>query len=155
MAARAKALNEMRMIHTAFLITIFLFIFVVQMSSFAENSVSRSTEIAIACAAIADIGVGFALRKQYLNRAERAVAVEGDSEKAMRIWRLANLVSFAHAETVALFGFALKFLGASWKLAGPFFLVGFALLLLWTPRLDLPLSASAPQPPIPPPTGTD
>ncbi len=39
---------------------------------------------------------------------------------------------------VPLFGLLLKFLGASWNVAGPFFAVGILLMLVWTPRLELP-----------------
>ena len=51
---------------------------------------------------------------------------------------MAKVILSAHAETIALFGFALKWLGASWLIAGPFFALAFLLLLAWTPRLDLP-----------------
>ena len=149
MPSSQKALNEARLLHAAFLITIFLFIFVVHIAAIGERSISFSIVAGIVCVAVADIGVGFTLRRQFMNKAEQALEVEFDARKALADWRVANILSFAHAETVALFGVALKFLGASWKIAGPFFFVGFALLLLWTPRLDLPLSPAASSPPPP------
>jgi hypothetical protein len=45
-----------------------------------------------------------------------------------------NLVSFAFAESVMLFGVVLKFLGERWSVASLFFGVGLLLLLLWSPR---------------------
>jgi len=149
MPSSQKALNEARLLHAAFLTTIFLFVLVVHLAAIGERPVSLSLVAGIGCAAVADIGVGFMLRKQYMNKAEQALQVEFDARKALAAWRLANILSFAQAETVTLFGVGLKFLGASWKIAGPFFFIGFALLLLWTPRLDLPASSGAPSPPAP------
>jgi hypothetical protein len=149
MPSSQKALNEAHLLHAAFLTTIFLFVFVLHLAAIGERPVSLSLVAGIGCAAVADIGVGFMLRKQYMNKAEQALQVEFDAPKALAAWRLANILSFAQAETVTLFGVALKFLGASWKIAGPFFFIGFALLLLWTPRLDLPASSGAPSPPAP------
>lgn len=150
MPSSQKALSQARLLHAAFLTTIFLSIFVVHLAAIGERPVSLSLVAGIGCAAVADIGVGFMLRKQYMNKAEQALEVEFDARKALAAWRVANILSFAHAQTVAMFGVALKSLGASWKIAGPFFFMGFALLLLWTPRLDLPLSSGASSPPHPP-----
>jgi hypothetical protein len=57
-----------------------------------------------------------------------------ENTQALVQWRSVNIVSFAQAETVTLFGVALKFLGAGWPVAGVFFFAGLA-LLLWTPRI--------------------
>jgi hypothetical protein len=35
-------------------------------------------------------------------------------------------------------GFLVKMLGADWRTAGPFFAAGILLMVLWTPRLDVP-----------------
>ena len=148
-ATREKTVLEVRLLHTAFLITVFLFIACIQLVASPERPVSQEIVLAIAAVAFADITLGFTMRKKFMNKATKEFESNGEN-RALQVWRFANIYSFAHAETIVLLGFALKFLGASWKIAGPFFFVGFALLLLWTPRLELPLSAGAPPPPSPP-----
>jgi hypothetical protein len=41
-----------------------------------------------------------------------------ENTQALVQWRSVNIVSFAQAETVTLFGVARKFLGAGWPVAG-------------------------------------
>jgi hypothetical protein len=94
MPSSQKALNEARLLHAAFLTTIFLFVFVVHLAAIGERPVSLSLVAGIGCAAVADIGVGFMLRKQYMNKAEQALQVEFDARKALAAWRLANILSF-------------------------------------------------------------
>jgi hypothetical protein len=148
-AAREKALLEVRVLHAAFVTTVFLFIVCVQLMARPQRPVSQEIVWAIAAVAFADITLGFTMRKKFMNKATEEFESKGES-RALQAWRFANIYSFAHAETIVLFGFVLKFIGASWKIAGPFFFVGFALLVLWTPRLELPLSAAAPAPPASP-----
>jgi hypothetical protein len=63
-----KALSQARLLHAAFLTTIFLSIFVVHLAAIGERPVSLSLVAGIGCAAVADIGVGFMLRKQCMNK---------------------------------------------------------------------------------------
>jgi hypothetical protein len=63
------------------------------------------------------------------------------SHATVAAFGFANITSFAQAETVALFGVALKFLGVSWAMAGGFFVVGLALMMLWTPRVPVWVNA--------------
>jgi hypothetical protein len=153
MASREQTITAVRILHFAFLATIFLFILFLHFAAPTEAAISLSIVAAIACAALADIAFGVTNRRKYMDTVLLVLTVESDEAKALRLWRVANIISFVHAETVALLGFALKVLGANWKIAGPFFTIGFLLLLLWTPRLELPVSASRPAPP--PPMGTD
>ena len=145
-----KTLQAARLLHTAFLATIFMFILCIHLAAPAERSVSPIIPIAFTCVAIGDIGVGFVRRRMLMAKVTETFERECDVSKALEQWRIANIASFVHAETVALFGVALKFLGASWKIASPFFFVGFALLLLWMPKLDLPAESRPPTSPLTP-----
>ena len=125
---------EVRVIHGAFLMTIFLFVVVCRISAPPEQPISYATVTAFVGVAIADIALGL-VRRQQLSRDSAEVArSEANMSKALNHWRMFNITSFVHAETVALFGVALKFLGASWAIAAGFFVIGFALLVFWTPR---------------------
>ena len=146
MASREKAVIEVRILHAAFLMTVFLLAFTVQMFHGAEQPISPVVPLAIACVAVSDIGVGFMMRKKFMDKATEVFASKGEG-KGLQAWRLANIYSFAHAEAVVLLGVTLKALGANWKIAAPFFAVGFALLVWWTPRMELAASTNAAAPP--------
>jgi hypothetical protein len=145
MASREKTLIEVRILHAVFLMTVFLLAFTVQMFNRQEQPVSPVIPLAIACVAVSDIGIGFVMRKKLMDKATEVFASKEEG-KGLQAWRFANIYSFAHAETVVLLGVTLKALGANWKVAAPFFAVGFALLVWWTPRMELtaPTNAAAP-----------
>lgn len=84
-----------------------------------------------------DVAGGVALRKKRVGAPMEVLRCEPENGVALAQWRGGNIFSFAQAETVTLFGVALKFLGASWSVAGIFFLLELVLMLLWTPRLDI------------------
>jgi hypothetical protein len=133
----AKALKGMRIIHVAFVWTWFLFVLVIQIVKPVEQSVSPTILYAITAVAASDVVFGFVRRKGWLEASVEILRAQPENTQALVQWRTGNIVSFVQAETVTLFGVALKFLGASWPVAGAFFFVGLALLLLWTPRLDI------------------
>src|SRR5262245_3614681 len=111
MGAREKTLGTTRLMHGAFLTTVLVFILVARLAGPPERPVAPEIALAIAAVACADMVVGFALRRRFLQRATDALTSDGEA-RALAAWRFANLYSFAHAETVVLFGLVLKFLGA-------------------------------------------
>jgi hypothetical protein len=70
------------------------------------------------------------------------LGVDPQDATSLKQWRSGQIVSFAFAESVVLYGFLLKFLGAGWNIAGMFFVVGILVLLAWTPKLEVPGSNS-------------
>jgi len=91
----------------------------------------------LAAVAVTDVMVGIAVRKKRVDAPMEVLRREPENGGALTQWRAGNIFSFAQAETVTLFGVALKFLGANWSVAGIFFFLGLVLMLLWTPRLDV------------------
>ena len=137
MGAREKSLQQMRVLHLAFVITWFLFIFILQVQ--LKPSVSPIEPItvgALALAAVSSVSIGWTMRGKQLEMATEVLRREPEDRSALARWRFANILSCAFAESVTLFGFALKVLGASWGIAGWFFAGGLILLLLWAPRLE-------------------
>ena len=123
------------------------FVLVCRLSAPPERPVSNMTLIPMGLVAVGDIAIGSARRRRYLQDCQDFFKAEANLRKALGRWYMGNIVSFVHAETVALFGLALKFLGASWLIAGPFFTVGLAVMLVWTPRTP-DWAAGVPHPPI-------
>ena len=149
MASAEKAILNVRVIHIGFVITIFLLVLVCLSSAPTEHPVSHTTVAAPGCAAAVDIAVGFAMRRKRMRDCEQRFQKDANAARTLEIWRVANITSFAQAETVALFGVALKFLGASWAAAGGFLLVGLALMMCWTPRVPVCANTPVLPPPIP------
>jgi hypothetical protein len=101
MASAEKAILNVRVIHIAFVITIFLLVLVCRIGAPTEHPVSHTTVAAFGCAAAADIAVGFALRQKRMRDCEERFQTEPNAAKALEIWRVANITSFAQAETGA------------------------------------------------------
>jgi len=137
MGPREKTLQQVRLVHLAFVVTWFLFIFVLQFElKPAVRPIEPIVLGAIVLAAVSSVNVGWTMRRKLLARAAEALQQELQDGADLARWRAANILSFAFAESVMLFGFVLKMMGASWGIAGWFFAGGLILLLLWTPRLE-------------------
>ena len=137
MASLAKTYKELRLLHFAFVLTWFLFILCIQVVKPQARTVQPMVFYALAVVVITDVAVGVALRKKRVDAPMEVLRREPENARALTQWRVGNIFLFAQAETVTLFGVALKFLGANWSVAGIFFFLGLVLMLLWTPRLDV------------------
>ena len=137
MASLAKTYKELRFFHFMFVRTWFLFILCIQVVKPQARTVQPMIFYALAIVVIMDMALGVALRKKRVDAPIEVLRREPENGGALAQWRAGNIFSFAQAETVTLFGVALKFLGANWSFAGIFSLLGLVLMLLWTPRLDV------------------
>ena len=132
-----NSLTQVRVVHAAFVTTWFLFLLVIHLTAPVQQHVSLTVVQAVALVALTDIGLALYFRSQYMGRSAEALREQPGDTAGLARWRTGNIVSFTFAETITLCGLALKFLGADWRIAGPFFAVGLVLLLLWFPRLDI------------------
>jgi len=126
--------SQLRLIHFAFVITWFMYLAVLIYLKFPESQVPTVFPLVLGFVAISTISVGQTLR-QRLVIAPAAALVSGPENKTiLRRWRAGNIVSFAFAESIMLFGVVLKFLGERWSIVAIFFAVGLLMLLLWSPK---------------------
>lgn len=86
------------------------------------------------------LAAGFFIRSRLVEPAREALRSNPEDAGAAGRWRTGVILSLVFAETVLLFGFALRILDASWNVCGVFYGVGIFFLLAWTPRLELPPS---------------
>jgi hypothetical protein len=121
LASLAKTNKEVRLLHFVFLLTWFLFILCIQVAKPQARTVQPTILYALAIVGIMDVAGGVALRKKRVGAPMEVLRCEPENGVALAQWRGGNIFSFAQAETVTLFGVALKFLGASWSVAGIFF----------------------------------
>ncbi len=132
-----RALLEVRVLHGFFVITILLFIFVIFQANPQEQPLEKVIPLAVAAVNVATIFAGVILRSRILTPSVGILRSNPGNTQALGRWRLGQLLSFTLAESIALFGLALKFVGADWKTVGPFFAASILLLLFWIPKLDV------------------
>ena len=94
----------------------------------------RNIYFAITLFAITTVGIIFAVRRLFVLRSEETLVSEPENAAALNRWRAGYLVIYALSESVALFGFVLRILGFKLSEITPFYLAGFALMLLFGPR---------------------
>jgi len=138
MSKMQMTLRNVRIIHGVILVSVLLYMLVIFQVHPREGYLSPAMPGAFAVFCATEIAVALFLRSRLLPPCMEILRSNPGDPQALGRWRTGNIISFVFAETVALFGFALKFLGTSWFVAGPFFAAALFLLLIWTPRIDLP-----------------
>ncbi len=88
-------------------------------------------------AAVSTVGVGVFLRSTLVFPSAEKISADSQDAAALIRWRTGIIASFSCAESVALMGFLLKFLGVSWNMSIFFFVAAILLLLAWSPHLDV------------------
>jgi F0F1-type ATP synthase membrane subunit c/vacuolar-type H+-ATPase subunit K len=144
MTQQGLALKMLRTLQAAFILSVVLYAFVgekfMALSATAPASplVTGFTVVAMGMMLIALI-----VRSRMVGPARERLEAAADDLDALKRWRLGTLISFVLIESVALYGFVLRVLGATRSQAAPFYLAAIVTMLIWTPRLDLGSSGSA------------
>jgi len=94
----------------------------------------RNVYFAITLVAITTVGIIFAVRRLFVLRSEAMLISEPENAAALTRWRMGHLAIYALSESVALFGLVLRIMGFNLSEVTPFYLAGFALMLLFGPR---------------------
>lgn len=126
--------QRLRLIHTAFVFTWFMYIGLVVYLQLPEKPVPPVIPVALGVAAVSSISVARILRQKLLVEPARTLVSDPENAPILRRWVSGNIVSFAFAESIVLFGVVLRFLGERWRVAAIFFGAGLLLLLFWAPR---------------------
>ena len=128
--------QRMRLIHGAFVVSWFLFILVLKFAVPPQSpgNIPGFLPLVFGFVCVSEVGLAFFLREQIVTSAEAVLKSDPENSTALAKWRTGNLLSFCFAETITLFGLALKLLGFEWRVAAIFFAAGLLFLLLWMPR---------------------
>jgi len=130
-----QSLRLLRIIGVATLLSIASFAMVGEVvgpSSAADLGLVHQAMLVVA---VATGAAAVFVRRMLAGKAEEILRLHPDDAVALGRWRAGQLVAFALAESVALYGLVLRFLGGSLRDASPFY-GGAALLLLafWPKR---------------------
>lgn len=77
----------------------------------------------------------FFFRKKLVKPSEEVLVTNAMDSGAIRRWQTGQLITYAFAEAVAIYGMLLHFLGFTHIQVVPFLVVGFLLILFFPPRL--------------------
>ncbi len=130
----SQTLRVLRIVHVALLVSVALYVHVAIITAPHPTTVPPALIVGIALMAILVAAAAFVFRAKFVSPAEEILATNSEDRAALARWRLGQFVSLALAESVVVYGFVLKFLGAEWKIAGIFFAAGTALMLIFTPQ---------------------
>ena len=129
-----KDFRRIQLVHFAFIGTWLLFLLMFKFLPPIQASLPLYVPAAMGFACLTDVTIGFVRRASHIAQATEILRNDPENRAGLAKWRVANIVSFAFAETATLFGFILRLLGTSWNIAGIFYGIGLLLLILWTPR---------------------
>ena len=128
--------RTLRIIHIAFLASLVMFIMV---GEFLARERSEQPELppvflpALAVIGISNAFAAITFRRKAEVAAEALVRNPEDLSLWQR-WQGSNIASFALAESIVLFGWILRFMGAELAIAAVFYAAGFVTMLICTPR---------------------
>jgi hypothetical protein len=94
--------------------------------------------LVVGLATLPPLGVAGFYRVRVVKPASETLRTNPNDASAAGRWRQGVLVSLVCCESIVLFGLALRFIGVPWNLCAIFYTVGIFLMLVWTPKLELP-----------------
>jgi tellurite resistance protein TehA-like permease len=127
-------LKTLRAVQWAMLASILLYVIVAEVVAPSTRPVKPTLGYLFATIAVTIVGVIFVVRRTLVLKAEESLATQPDDSLSLGHWRTGYIMTYALCETLALFGFALRFLGGNLQQSLPFYVGGFTLMLFFRPR---------------------
>lgn len=130
MPSQAQQVRSVRVINGVFLASVVLYAYVGE--SLHPHGKEPDAILVVGISLVAAFAVGFGLffRLTFLARALPALRADPENQVALDRWRAGQIISLVCCETPALFGLALRLVGAALPVVVPFY-VAAAGLLLW------------------------
>ena len=146
MSQGAASLRQVRIMHAIFLLAILLEFYNSEMMAGNGSGVSGTFVAVIVLAACFELLLAYFFRFRRLSPALEKLRRDPNDANALKQWRGAHIVILVLTMSVALYGFVLRVMGAGRRVAWPFFVLAFIIMLLWRPQLDLSADGSESQP---------
>ena len=121
-------------VRIALLVSIALYVFIGERIGRSTGAPDRNFYFAITLVVLTIVGMIFAVWRLFVLRSEAILADQPDDAAALKRLRTGYIFTYALCETVALFGFVLRFMGFALSEVAPFYIVAIVLLLLFSPR---------------------
>lgn len=136
MDLRAASLRQMRIVHAIFLVAVLLYVGISE--QLAGNGEGYSTTLLEGIGAVScfDVLLAYYFRRKQVFSALEKLRREPNDVSALKQWRAGTTICLVMAMSVALYGFVLRVMGASRRIAWPFFVLAVVLMLMWRPQLE-------------------
>ena len=132
MEPQRKLLQTVRI---ALLVSIVLYVFIGErIGRSTSGAPDRNIYFVVTLVAITTVGIIFAVWRLFVLRSEATLADHPEDTAALKRWRTGYIITYTLCETVVLFGLVLRLMGFTLSEVAPFYIVGFALMLLFSPR---------------------
>ena len=129
------SLRSLRIIHGTVLVAMGLLVDTAEVLTPHEpRDLGRILPIVFGIVSLQVIGLALYFRTTKIRPALEILQLKPDDPKALQQWRAGGILTAVLMDTVVLFGFSLRFVGAAPKISLPFYIAGIALMLLWWPR---------------------
>src|SRR5258708_8427874 len=116
------AFLQLRIIHGSFVLSWFLFILLtVYIIHPADKLTGMTVPLALGVAALSSISVAQTLRQKLVTAPGDELPSQPDNAALLQRWRSGNILQFAFAQSITLFGFVPSLLAPTWPFPPPFF----------------------------------
>ena len=129
-----QTLRTLRILQGIFIVTVFLYLYAMSIVPHQPANIAPAMFWGFVAIAFGALVAGQFVRKQMVGGALERLRIHPDDRAALGNWRKGVILACVLTETIALFGFALRFLGADWAHVAPFFVVAVGTLLLTFPQ---------------------
>ena len=116
------------------LASILVYILLAEKFGSAPHPVNPIIFFAVTINVAAMVLIAFFMRRSLLMKAERMLNTQPEDKASLERWRQGHLILYVMAESVALCGLMLRFLGFSLSQVAPFYLAGLLLIIFFAPR---------------------
>jgi len=143
METAAANFRRGRVVHAALALTILLYVYLSEFLAPPDAKVSSPFVVSITVFACVIALIAYQIRRKKLQPALEKLQQDPNDSEALKNWRLGSIVPSVFAESIGLFGFLLRFIGAGRGASWPFFLASLVLLAMWRPQMNLNARNSA------------
>ena len=127
-------LRVLRLLWGVLLFSILLFPVIGEAVGTREPKDVRLIQLGLACLSLVLIVVASLVRLKMVQPATEILSSRSDDAAALKRWQTGSILSYVMFESVVLYGFVFRMMGASLYQAAPFYLAGVLLMILWWPR---------------------
>ncbi len=137
MSSIRDTVRKAQVLHAVLIATVLLYIVCLHFLQLVKEEASPALVTSLSVAAAGAAVVAALFRRRFVRPAREALQLNPGDTGALKRWYQGVVISLVICENVALIGFLLRVLGASWQVAGLFFGAAMLLILAWTPRLEI------------------
>lgn len=141
MGSVRDTVHRARVLHAVLIASVLLYIACLYFLQPVQEEASRALVMGLSLAAASVAVVAASFRRRLVQPARQALQLSPGDTDALKRWYQGVVISLVICENIALIGFLLRVLGASSQVAGLFFGAGLLLMVVWTPRLDVPATS--------------